>query len=225
MYGRVERHSLCPVFTSLEFKWSTGRLRLPFTSRHLHFPLHTVHSQLLIQPHPSTLHTNSHTYSTNIFSHAFFPHTQTNIYRIVYKPLTTIHKCRCAHGINTACGHSFFLLEYQFFIQFTAINHPVITHSSTYTPTNLFLTLTYTYMQTQTHAQSLFELWAAVSCALSPIWALQPSNMQFCLCTKTETYLCIHPPPSQAEFSSLKHSKQTHTTHNGRTGPAALTAL
>lgn len=75
LYGRVERHSLCPVFTSLEFKWSKGRSRLPFTLHHLHFPLHTVHSQLLIRPHPSTLHTNSHMYSTNIFSHAFFPHT------------------------------------------------------------------------------------------------------------------------------------------------------
>lgn len=109
LYRRVERHSLCPVFTSLEFKWSAGRLRLPFTSRHLHFPLRTVHSQLLIRPHPPTLHTNSHTYSTNIFFTCFlssyFQRKQT--YTASYKPLTTIHKCRCAHGINTACGHKF----------------------------------------------------------------------------------------------------------------------
>lgn len=108
-YRRVERHSLCPVFTSLEFKWSTGRLRLPFTSRHLHFPLHAVHSQLLIRPHHSALHANSHTYSINIFSHAFFHHTfNTNKHTVLYKPRTTIHKCRCAHGINTACGHKVF---------------------------------------------------------------------------------------------------------------------
>lgn len=113
VYSTVERHSLCPVFTSLEFKWSAGRLRLSFTSRHLHFPFNTVHSQLLIRPHPSTLHTNSHTYITNIFSHTFFPqHKQS--YTVLYKPLTTIHKCRCAHGINTACGHFFFFFLIHF---------------------------------------------------------------------------------------------------------------
>lgn len=135
----------------------------------------------------------------------------TQTYTALYKPLTTIHKCRCAHGINTACGHRFFfffLLEYPFFIPFTAVNHPIITHSSTYKPKSLFLTVTYTCMQTQTRAQSLFELWAAVSCALSPIWAVQFSNMQFCLCIKTETCLCIHPTPSQAELSSFKLPKQ-----------------
>jgi len=41
LYGRVERHSPCPVFTSLQFKWSRGRLRLPFTLHHLHFPSHS----------------------------------------------------------------------------------------------------------------------------------------------------------------------------------------
>lgn len=77
-YSRVERHSLCPVFTSLEFKWSAGRLRLSFTSRHLHFPFNTVHSQLLIRPHPSALHTNSHTYITS-FHILSFPNTNNHI--------------------------------------------------------------------------------------------------------------------------------------------------
>ena len=159
----MERHSPCPVFTSLDFKRPPGRWRLPFASRHLHFPLHAAHSQLLIRQHPSTLHTSSHThtYSTDVSSHApssCFQHIQT--YTVLYKPLTTVHKCRRARGTNTACGHRFlffffFLLEYQFFIQFTAINHPVITHSDTYKPTNLFfLTLSYALMQTRTHARS-----------------------------------------------------------------------
>lgn len=87
LYRRVERHSLCPAFTSLEFKWPTGRLRLPFTSHHLHFPLHTVLSQLLTHPpHPSTLHTlpDSHTYSTNSYPHAFFPRTFNTNKNILY---------------------------------------------------------------------------------------------------------------------------------------------
>lgn len=101
----VERHSLCPVFTSLEFKRPAGRWRLPFTSRHLHFPLHTVHSQLLIRLCTSHTLSLSHTVSINKLSF-LIPSTQTQT--IMYKPLTIIHRRRCAHGINTACGLIFF---------------------------------------------------------------------------------------------------------------------
>lgn len=100
--------------------------------------------------HIPPLHTNSHIQYKHIFTCFLSSHFQ-QTYTVLYKPLTSIHKCRCAHGINTACGHNFFLLEYSLFIQFTAINHPVITHSSTYRPTNLFLILKSTYMHTQTH--------------------------------------------------------------------------
>ena len=123
MYSWVERHSLCPVFTSFEFKWPSGRLQLPFTSHHLHFPLHTVHSQLLITPHPFTLHTlspYSHIYSTTavsdhmlfFFFSSYFQCKQK--YTKLYKPLMTSHKHRCAQGINTACSHICFCLNFHF---------------------------------------------------------------------------------------------------------------
>lgn len=143
--SRVERHSLCPVLTSLDFKWPTGRSRLPFTSHHLHFPLHTV---TLTVTHKATasLHTShslglaheQYKYLSTCFLSSYFQRKQK--YTVLYKPLTIIHKHRCAHGINTACGHILFLLECPFFIQSAAINHPVIAHSCTYKPANLFLT-------------------------------------------------------------------------------------
>lgn len=131
------------------------------------FPI--THSSLTVTHTTTSLHTShhlthiQHKHLCTCFLSSHVQHKQT--YTVLYTPLTTIHKCRCAHGINTACGHNFFLFEYPLFIQFTVINHPVITHCGTYKPTNLFLTLTYTYMQTQTHAQPLFELQAAVGCA------------------------------------------------------------
>lgn len=156
MYSRVERHSPCPVFTSLEFKWPTGRLRLPFTSRHLHFPLHKVHSQLLIRPHPSTLHTvptsHTHTVQTSIHMLSFFILlTQTKIYCIVETTYNHSQAQMCTWHKHSMWSY-FFLLEYPFVIQSPAINHPVITHSHTCKPTNLFFSITHTSMQTQIHA-------------------------------------------------------------------------
>lgn len=155
--SRVERHSLCPVLTSLDFKWPTGRSRLPFTSHHLHFPLHTV---TLTVTHKATasLHTShslglaheQYKYLSTCFLSSYFQRKQK--YTVLYKPLTIIHKHICAHGINTACGHILFLLECPFFIQSAAINHPVITHSCTYKPANLFLT----YIHANTNTCSLY---------------------------------------------------------------------
>lgn len=159
MHSRVERHSLCPVFTSLEFKWSTGRLRLLFTSHHLHLPLHTVHSWLLIRPHPSTLHnlSQTHAHTVQLYFHilSFLVHsTQTNKH-IEYcincsQPFTSadVHMAFTQHVVISCwVFFFFFLLEYPLFLQSTAINHPVITLFS--------LILTYTYMQRQMCMYSL----------------------------------------------------------------------
>lgn len=164
------------------------------------FPI--THSSLTVTHTTTSVHTSpqlthiQYKHLCTCFLYSYFQHKQT--YTVLHKPLTTIHKCRCAHGINTACGHSFlsvFCLNIHFFYTvhcYKSFSHHSFLHDK---PKILFLTLSYTYMQTQTHAQSLFELQAAVSCALSPNWAFKPSNMQFCLCIEIETCLSIHLTP------------------------------
>lgn len=77
---RVERHSLCPVFTSLDFKHPTGSQDCfsHYSTCDSHYTQHIVHYT----------HTYSHTASykpTHLYSHAQSAHAwlhNTNIHRI-----------------------------------------------------------------------------------------------------------------------------------------------
>lgn len=130
----------------------------------------------------STLYTFRHIQYKHFTTFMFLLHQTQN--HQTQKLFTSIHKCRCAHGINTARAQNFSLLEYPLCIHFTAINHPVITHTAYISQQIFFHTCTYTYYK------HLHSLWTAGCTELCSIYSMRS---QCCQCIKTKNCLCLLP--------------------------------
>lgn len=116
------------------------------TVTHTTTSLHTSHS--LPNSHTHTVQTSIHMLSFFILS------TQTKIYCIVETTHNHSQAQMCTWHKHSMWSY-FFLLEYPFVIQSPAINHPVITHSRTYKPTNLF-SRSHTHIHANTNTCSLY---------------------------------------------------------------------